>query len=131
MLTPTRLFWISLAFGFGCAPADDPRPAAQRSTTRLGAAASDAGLCVDEDGDTYGAGCYAGEDCDDTDPAITDQCRRCVIELPDCPCAAGANPVACDVDTDGPVTPKTCFTGQRNCEDGRWGRCVSYRDRFN
>lgn len=130
MLTPTRALWIALAFGFGCAPGDDPRPAAQRTTTRTGAAADDAGTTDDDASESAGFTCPEGEDCEAVHPALVDERSRCVVELPACPCAADAPPVACDVDTDGPITPRTCYTGQRTCEEGRWGRCLAYRNRF-
>jgi hypothetical protein len=129
MLTPTRTLWIALAFGFGCAPGDDPRPAAQRATTRSGAT-DDAGATDDDGGEAPDSFCAEGEDCGVTNPALVDERSRCVVALTECPCAADAPPVACDVDTDGPVTPQTCFTGQRTCAEGRWGRCLAYRNRF-
>lgn len=138
MLTPPKTIVVLAALALGCGPVDDPIPAAQRSTTRAfpddaapgddsdaGAPASgafavdDAALPCDEDGDCLGASAALGG-ADD----------RCAVELPGCPCAADAPPVACDVDTNGPVTPATCYVGQRDCESGRWAACRAYRPRF-
>jgi len=129
MLTPTRVLWFTLAFGLGCAPVDDPRPAAQHTTTRLGAPSPDAGAVV-EGGEGVATPCAEGEDCDEVNPSLVGAPDRCAVASTECPCAADTSAVACDVDTDGPVTPRTCYTGQRDCEAGRWGRCRAYRNRF-
>ena len=59
-----------------------------------------------------------------TNPDIPGNALRHTAGAPDAP------PVACDVDTDGPVTPATCYVGQRDCAEGRWGACRAYRPRF-
>ncbi|NQV09185.1 hypothetical protein HQ529_05015 [Candidatus Woesearchaeota archaeon] len=47
----------------------------ERALLNLTASAS-ADICVDTDGDTYGSGCSAGGDCDDTDTAIYEGTTR-------------------------------------------------------
>ncbi len=109
---------------------DDPRPVAQRSTSGAGDE-PDVRVCVDPDGDGFGLDCGPGEDCDDEDPAVTDECYRCATPAEGCTCAANARPVACDVDRNSPVTEETCYVGQRTCVDGRWSVCEAYGPRFD
>lgn len=85
--------------------------------------------CEDGDGDGYGAHCTAGADCDDQDPAVG-PCDVCRVPAVGCACQDGDGPVACDVDSQGEVTPRTCWIGQRDCDDARWGRCRPYAPRF-
>jgi hypothetical protein len=86
----------------------------------------DAGLrvCTDVDNDGYGKYCSRGNDCDDNDPNITDECRRCVRVAKDCPCPASTLPVSCDPPTqrvDGGIL--VCEDGTRYCRDGYWSDC--------
>lgn len=119
--------WIALALTSACAPDDDPRPSAQRTTTRLGG--DDAGP-LDDVPAAHALPCPDGGDCHAA-PARAEETDRCgAAERTACPCPGDARPVACDVDTDGPVTPATCYIGQRDCEAGAWSRCRPYRDRF-
>ncbi len=37
--------------------------------------------CIDNDNDTYGQGCAAGPDCDDTDVFYTDICQDCQVKV--------------------------------------------------
>lgn len=135
----TVIGWLVLVTLAGCAPVDEPRPAAQRTTTREGDPAPEGDAqediaagdrCADEDGDGYGEGCVAGADCDDGDPSVRDECVRCARPAEGCACAASDRPAACDVDTNGAVTAATCWVGQRACAEGRWGRCTAYGGRF-
>jgi hypothetical protein len=80
--------------------------------------------CIDHDGDGYGQYCALGPDCDDNDPTITDQCRRCAATGQDCPCKAGTMPVTCKPPTiigDGGTF--VCSEGTRYCRDGYWSAC--------
>jgi hypothetical protein len=81
-------------------------------------------VCTDEDGDGYGLHCELGPDCDDHDPDVTDECRRCGGVAKDCPCKPGTRAVTC--------TPATlhvaggtlvCKEGNRYCRSGYWSDC--------
>lgn len=80
--------------------------------------------CVDEDGDGRGRYCSGGYDCDDSDPTITDECRRCRWPNEGCPCEPGTEWLSCDPPdrpTDGGVF--VCTEGTRYCRDGEWTAC--------
>jgi hypothetical protein len=125
-----RAMYLSLPILLlACAP-DDPRPVAQRSTSAVGGGRALQG-CDDPDGDGFGPGCSPGEDCDDDDPRVTDACYRCALPAEGCECAGDARPAACVVDTNGSVTPDTCYVGQRTCVAGRWSVCAAYGPRFS
>ena len=81
-------------------------------------------LCIDRDHDGYGRNCDLGSDCDDTDPKVTDGCRRCLQVAKDCPCVAGTQQQRCTppvVHVDGGVL--VCQEGTRYCRDGFWSAC--------
>jgi hypothetical protein len=81
--------------------------------------------CIDNDGDGYGENCALGTDCNDNDPTVTDQCRRCGAGVvKDCPCKPGTKTVSCTppvVNVAGGVL--VCHEGNRYCRDGYWGDC--------
>jgi hypothetical protein len=81
-------------------------------------------VCLDADGDGYGHDCSLGSDCDDTDPSVTDECRRCLTPGPNCPCMPGTVNVRCDPPAQhvqgGTIV---CTEGTRYCRDGYWGGC--------
>ncbi len=81
--------------------------------------------CLDGDGDGFGVACLRGPDCDDRDPAVTDQCTRCLRPSDGCPCPEGAAPQGCNVATgDDVVSPEgVCRLGQRVCRGGAWSAC--------
>lgn len=81
-------------------------------------------LCVDRDRDGFGRNCDQGADCDDNNPRITDECRRCLAVTKDCPCKAGTAAQKCTPPTikvDGGVL--VCTEGTRYCRDSYWGDC--------
>jgi hypothetical protein len=81
-------------------------------------------LCVDRDRDGYGRNCDQGSDCDDDNPRVTDECRRCLTVTKDCPCKAGTAAQKCTPPTihvDGGVL--VCTEGTRYCRDSYWGDC--------
>ncbi len=92
----------------------------------LAALPQDAALnvdCVDNDGDGYGVACFSGNDCDDSDPQVTNQCYRCATPDTDCACDSPGEVVAC-----GSVHARvgdrvTCTVGERTCEQGAWSAC--------
>jgi hypothetical protein len=80
--------------------------------------------CVDEDGDGFGLYCDKGSDCDDGDPSVTDECRRCKQPKLNCPCKPGTMPMKCDP-PDMHVEGGTlvCSEGTRYCRDGFYSDC--------
>lgn len=138
MSTRPMVFSVALAL-LGCAPDDEARPAAQRSTARLDHRVEDPSSETAPEDETPACGdgsCDAmratepSSAANATTPTRRDDPDRCAVPLTDCPCISGTPAVACDVDTNGPVTPRTCYIGQRDCEESRWGRCRAYRPRF-
>jgi hypothetical protein len=85
---------------------------------------SGAELCIDRDHDGFGRNCDKGKDCNDEDPSITDECRRCLTKVKDCPCAKGTEAIRCTPPTirvDGGVL--VCAEGTRYCRAGYWSDC--------
>lgn len=87
------------------------------------------GECVDEDGDGFGTNCEQGRDCDDSDPDVTDECRRCAGAIKDCPCKPGTKAMSC---TPAPKRQDggtlVCKEGNRYCRDGYWSDCEALYD---
>jgi len=94
-----------------------------------GGASTSARECIDMDGDGFGKYCKAGQDCDDTDPTITDECIRCRTPNIGCPCDPGTMPMRCDphymmkTTQNGVVGTLTCSEGSRYCRDGVFSDC--------
>lgn len=93
---------------------------------------SDGGLrvreCMDEDGDGFGRYCRPGNDCDDEDETVTDECRRCVTPNKGCPCEPGTMPMYCNPEDvaatmDGVTGIIVCNEGARYCRDGVYSDC--------
>lgn len=114
---------LLLAAAISCGGDDTPAPGGPG----IGNHDDDAGktVCVDEDDDGWGKGCSKGDDCDDTDPDVTDECRRCRGgAVKDCPCKPGTQQVSCEPPVkhvDGGTL--VCSEGTRYCRDGNWGDC--------
>ena len=87
-------------------------------------AGEDVELCIDRDHDGFGRNCDKGKDCDDDDANITDECRRCLNVVKDCPCKMGTAALRCvppTIEVEGGVL--VCAEGTRYCRDGYWGDC--------
>lgn len=84
----------------------------------------DEDVCVDDDEDGFGNHCDLGTDCDDANPDVTDECRRCVQAAKDCPCTPGTRPASC-VPPVMHVAGGTlvCKEGNRYCRSGYWSDC--------
>jgi hypothetical protein len=114
---------LALACSTAACGGDDAKPpAAVKPSDEDDGGMDDA--CIDADGDGYGKNCTKGKDCDDTDPKVTDQCRRCLVVAKDCPCKPGTTRLRCDP----PVKHVAggllvCSEGTRYCRDGYWGDC--------
>ena len=84
---------------------------------------------MDEDGDGFGQNCKLGKDCDDTDPNVTDECRRCVMPNLGCPCTPGTMGMRCDpkymkkTTMNGQTGTLVCSEGTRYCRDGVYSDC--------
>lgn len=118
-----------LVLGFGCGGDDGPgnRGSAGSTSTRDMDGGSRAS-CIDEDEDGFGRNCSAGADCDDDDPEITDECRRCARDLTGCTCEPGTEPMWCKpedmrVTQNGVTGTLVCTDGARYCREGVWSGC--------
>jgi hypothetical protein len=80
--------------------------------------------CVDDDGDGFGAGCAAGDDCGDDDPESTDECYRCDEPAPGCPCDVDGQKYACEMVHSTVGEQEVCGPGVSVCEQGVWSECV-------
>ncbi len=106
-----RLRWRALAAALvvSCVDGARSRPPTQPSArfdagvTTL-ASQSPTSPCTDRDGDTFGSGCAAGPDCDDGDPARTDECYACLRPSEGCACAGSEAPVPCNRATGASAT---------------------------
>jgi hypothetical protein len=93
--------------------------------TDLGDGDGDAPVCQDADGDGYGLNCDAGEDCDDADDTVFENCGACDEPREGCACEAAATPVDCKVPADQVQgDPLFCKVGKRYCRDGAWSACI-------
>jgi hypothetical protein len=87
-------------------------------------AGEDEELCIDRDHDGFGRNCDKGKDCDDEDPNVTDECRRCLNVVKDCPCKMGTTALRCTpptIQVEGGVL--VCAEGTRYCRGGYWSDC--------
>lgn len=120
-VTWARLVVCACMLSAGGCGADDAPPTKRPPKDRD---AGDEFVCVDKDGDGWGMYCDLGLDCDDDDPEITDECRRCKQPQENCPCTPGTMPVKCDppdIQVEGGVL--VCSEGTRYCRDGRYSDC--------
>lgn len=122
-----RLTWASLAVVLSlCVGAwscgDDEAP--PKKTVHRDSGPDEEYVCVDEDGDGFGQYCDKGTDCDDSDPNVTDLCRRCATAREGCPCKPGSEPTKCDppdIEVEGGTL--VCSEGTRYCRDGFYSDC--------
>ena len=104
----------------GCSGCESPA-----AGTGDGGVESCEGLGVDDDGDGYGVGCPAGEDCNDHDDGLHEDC--CAVgAYQGCPCDPSVDTeIAC---FDGPAEVASnapCMKGLRSCDEetSTWGAC--------
>lgn len=87
--------------------------------------------CVDADGDGFSARntrCPIGNDCDDTDPEVKDECHRCIHPSEGCPCEADQPPITCHLESTNEENGDiVCHEGTRFCQEGKWTDCQSVR----
>jgi hypothetical protein len=84
---------------------------------------TESGVCVDADGDGFGSNCGGGADCDDTNPAVTDDCR-CAEPVPGCSCPVQGERVDCGMVEVQVGAQTVCGFGQMVCDQGAWGPCI-------
>jgi len=92
---------------------------------------ADAGYsCVDMDDDGYGENCAAGEDCDDNDQAVTDQCVSCLDNAVQtgCACEPQVGLQCAPPPIPHPDGLLICREGTRYCRDGFWTACEPLGD---
>src|SRR5690349_18440785 len=87
---------LALIAGGACSGGDDDDGPAATAPTSHHDGGTKVKECVDADGDGWGDNCDLGDDCDDDDPEVTDECRRCRTENKGCPCEPGTKPLHCD-----------------------------------
>ena len=117
-------WWIAVLHGCG----GEDRPPGGGIVTGDTDAGDRIPRCVDEDDDGFGQSCMRGLDCDDGDPEVTDECRRCVQPNDNCPCEPGTEPSRCDPDDirttqNGVTGVLVCSEGMRYCRDAVWSEC--------
>ena len=79
--------------------------------------------CVDNDGDGYGLGCEAGDDCDDGNKFFAVWCPNCSMgTFAGCPCKSG--PVPCYTGDPLYIGKGQCKAGTQQCVAGYYAACV-------
>ena len=122
------VLFLGLLPVFGCNGGDDSGVVKQRTVAK-GDAAVASTVCVDKDHDGFGDNCNQGDDCDDSDPNITDECTRCAVVNEGCPCEAGTKPMtgckpaAVRATVNGQTGTVVCSEGVRYCRDGFYSKC--------
>ena len=118
-----RTYWLSLLTATAlisctaaCNPEGRPDPAAADASVAL--------PCTDSDGDGFGPGCPAGLDCDDTDPASTNECRSCTTPDTNCACDGTVAETPCYLDPVDVGGRAMCSAGTRFCRDNAWTACL-------
>src|SRR5690606_4180601 len=92
--------------------------------TSAGGSGGGSSQCIDADGDGFGYACPNGQDCDDADPNVTNECHVCTKPRPGCPCSTEGARTAC-----GQVESKvgdqvTCGYGESVCTNGESAECI-------
>ncbi len=78
--------------------------------------------CQDGDGDSYGVGCPAGQDCDDTNPNFAVVCPDCTTgNHAGCACKGVA--ANCYSGEQAWIGKGVCQAGVQLCKGGFWGEC--------
>ena len=79
---------------------------------------------VDKDGDGFGPGCDAGDDCDDTNPFFTIYCPPCNNGIyPGCPCSEPNKTIPCYDGDPAFLGVGVCVKGDQTCIGGYWSAC--------
>ncbi|MFO0678290.1 MAG: hypothetical protein U0169_17265 [Polyangiaceae bacterium] len=81
--------------------------------------------CVDPDGDGYGNGCILGTDCEEGNPAVSNQCAKCSNHEEGCPCSNAGQRIECGIvkTHDKATNSVSCGYGGQVCESGKWSAC--------
>ena len=78
---------------------------------------------IDQDGDGYGRGCLAGEDCNDFDATINVDCCD-VGNYQGCACDDNGATESCFEGPADALGTGECMGGTRTCSRGEWSACV-------
>ncbi len=81
--------------------------------------------CIDSDGDGYGVGCALGNDCNDSDPASTNECFPCTAGQAGCACDTEGLKTECGIPLGKVGDEVSCQSGTTTCTGGKWGDCVA------
>ena len=121
LLERTGLALVAATLSLACSSKDDRLVQLTGSSTTQ----DSAGGCQDVDGDGFGSGCAKGFDCDDRDPALTNQCPEAQCASPDagCPCTTEGATTECGKRVGQVGDYVSCVSGERECVDGVWGEC--------
>lgn len=114
---------LALCLVAGCGGEDGPGPSAP---------VGDSGtpVCIDMDGDGFGTDCPSGEDCDDDDANVTNECRVCVGDptREGCPCTPQEGVLCEPPPIPHPEGVLICREGTRFCRDYEWTACEPLGD---
>jgi hypothetical protein len=116
----------------GCGGGDDAGGGADKNKPVSLGDGGNTRKCKDADHDKFGDYCDLGDDCDDSDPLITDECIRCASKNDNlwegCPCEPGTESMKCTpkdkkVIKDGVSYTVSCTEGRRYCRDALYTDC--------
>jgi hypothetical protein len=120
---------VGLVSWIGCGGGGGGSAGGDSVSAGAGTGAGASHTCLDEDGDGFGKYCVAGADCNDADPTVTDECRRCATPTQGWPCEPGAKPMRCDphysqtTTMNGQTGTLVCSEGSRYCRDSVYSGC--------
>ena len=84
------------------------------------------GECTDADGDGFGLHCAQGDDCDDQDDTVFEDCGACTDPEEGCECEVDAPAIECKLTAEQIAADSLlCETGMRYCREGLWTACIS------
>ena len=115
------LLAISMVLMFAAACSGDKRKT-EDTDLELDAGPPKLSCVIDEDGDGFGLGCSKGEDCNDEDGSIHEDCEPCSVPTKGCACEDAA-PVECFQASLPAQDTLLCESGMRYCRDGAWTGC--------
>src|SRR5262245_43092717 len=98
------------------------KPSSKNTDLEADAGLAALGCAIDEDGDGYGLGCPDGEDCNDADKEVHNDCPPCMFPDEGCKCEDEA-PIACEEASLPHEDTLLCASGMRYCRDGKWTGC--------
>lgn len=79
--------------------------------------------CIDDDDDGFGFACPSGNDCDDSDPDVTNECL-CDEPNTGCDCDASGAVATCGTVYSKLGSQQVCGQGVMTCDGDKWGECI-------